>query len=322
MSATAWFHCANINLQGNKPAAIFDGLATNQSANDVGGVIRSLGGDDLPLGLIAQNRANSERPFYLLNEKLELVPSDDKARRGATWQAAAPDPDNIPLKIDGNSVLVVEDGKRYRLPLNPNRADDKPFGEAIGFARRVREVATERDLVNVGGTLYELPARNAGGFAHIRPIASHPFRIHDYASWRGLLLLTGIDPTSDNERVIKSKDGNAAVWAGVIDELWQLGKPVGAGGPWQKTNVKAGVPSDPYLMYGYAGKTLELYSGDFVRITVQIDPSGTGQWHDYESFDIDAKRPAKHTFPTGFNAHWVRLVSDKDGTVTATFTYN
>jgi hypothetical protein len=318
---TAWFHYANQDTRTTEPAAIFNGLATSDKTEDVGGVIRSLGGDDLPLGLITQNRDNDDRPFYLLNDKLELVPSDDKERRGATWQAAAPAPDAIPLKKDGNSILVVEDGKRYRLPLNPNRAEDKPFGEKIGFARRVREVATERDLVNIGGTFYELPARNAGGFAHIRPIASHPYRIHDYASWRGLLLLTGVDPASDNERIIKSADGKAAVWAGVIDELWQLGKPVGEGGPWYETAVKANEPSDPYLMYGYDKCSLRVKTDQEAVITIQVDPSGTGQWHDMGSMVASPDEVRQFKFYPGFNTHWVRLVSDSDATITATFIY-
>lgn len=317
---TAWFSYANEDNRSSVPAAIFNGLATSDSSNDLGGVIRSLGGDDLPLGLIAQNRASDDRPFYLLNDKLELIPSEDKARRGATWQAAAPNPEDIPLKLDGNSILVVEDGKRYRLPLNPKRAEDKPFGEKIGFARRVREVATERDLVNIGGTFYELPARNAGGFAHIRPIASHPFRIHDFCSWRGLLLLTGVDPTSDNPRIIKSTDGKAAVWAGVIDELWQLGKPIGIGGPWHETKVEAGEYSDPYLMYGYDQCALEITASQNTSITIQIDPTGTGQWHDYTTIDIQNNK-AQIDFPQGFSAHWVRLVSDADATITATLIY-
>lgn len=320
MGVTTWFHYAQTDERTTEPAAIFNGLATIERDNEIGGVIRSLGGDDLPLGLIAQNRANNDRPFYLLNDKLELVPSDDKARRGATWKAAAPELDTIPLKIDGNSILVIEDGQRYRLPLNPNRADDKPFGEAIGFARRVREVATERDLVNIGGTFFELPARNAGGFAHIRPIASHPFRIHDYASWRGLLLLTGVDPTSKNERIIKSDDGKAAVWAGVIDDLWQLGKPVGVGGPWHETQVKADEPSDPYLMYGYDQCALQVTASQNTSITIQIDPTGTGQWHDYTTIDTKNNK-AQIDFPHGFSAHWVRLVSGTDATITATLIY-
>jgi hypothetical protein len=320
-AVTAWFHYATDDPRGNEPAAIFDGLAKADTDGDVGGVMRSLGGGDLPLGLIGQNRANEDRPFYLLNERLELVPSNDGKRRGATWKAGAPDPDAIPLKRDGNSILVEEDGKRYRLPLSPAHAEDRPFGETIGYARRVREIATERDLMNVAGTVYELPARNAGGFQHIRPVASHPLRVHDFCSWRGLLLMTGVDPEIDNDRIVKSADGKAAVWAGVSDELWQLGKPRGEGGPWTKTAVKVGKPSDPYLMYGYDKKKLIVTSNKKAEITIQLDPTGTGKWFTMGSLIASPDEARTFNFYPGLNAHWVRLVSSSDATISATFIY-
>lgn len=320
--ATAWLHFANHDDRSMTPDEMFTGLATTEMDQELGGVMRSLGGDDVPLGLIVQNRDNTDRPFYLLNKQLELVRSEDKQRRGATWKAAAPNPDSIPLKIEAHSVLIQEDGKRFRLPLNPNRADDKPFGEAIGFARRVREVATERDMVNVGGTFYELPARNAGGFSHIRPIASHPLRLHDFCSWRGLILLTGVDAEdAESDRIIRSADGKAAVWAGVIDDLWKLGKPVGVGGPWFQTTVKADEPSDPYLMYGYKHKSLTLRTDVQAVVNIEVDPSGTGHWHHYAQLDVYPGKTKDHQFFKEFNAHWVRLVSDTDATITATFIY-
>ena len=318
---TAWFSYASDDARTSEPAALFKGLAAVQSSDDVGGVMRSLGGDDLPLGLIAVNRGNENRPFYLLYKDLQLLPSEDPALRSQTWQAAAPHPDVIPLKRDGQSVLVEEDDRRYRLPIAPHFADDKAFTSPIGHARRVREVATERDLVNVAGTFYELPARNAGGFQHIRPVASHPYRIHDFCSWRGLILLTGIDPDAQGERIIRSGDGKAAVWAGVIDELWQLGKPVGIGGPWADTKVKADQPSDPYLMYGYDRKKLHVKTDTPAEITIEVDPSGTGHWHTMGSLIASPDEVRQFNFYPGFNAHWVRLISNADATVTTTFIY-
>jgi len=44
--------------------------------------------------------------------------------------------------------------------------------------------------------------------------------------------MAGLNEQS-NDRVIRSDDGKAAVWAGVIDDLWKLGKPHGSGGPWK-----------------------------------------------------------------------------------------
>lgn len=57
-------------------------------------------------------------------------------------------------------------------------------------------------------------------------MASHNFRINDYASYRGMLIMTGInsEDVKNNPHVIVSKDGKAAVWAGVIDDLWKMGK--------------------------------------------------------------------------------------------------
>ncbi|MFK7790056.1 MAG: hypothetical protein AB8C95_11275, partial [Phycisphaeraceae bacterium] len=320
-SVTAWFSYANQDIRNSKPAEIFAGLATSESNNQLGGLMRSLAGDDVPLGLITINGQDEAQPFYTLNEKLELVPSNDQKRSGATKRAAAPDPQSIPLKRDGNSILVIEDGKRYRLPIAPQASKDIASTSKLGHARRVREVATERDMVNIGGTFYELPARNAGGFAHVRPIASHPFRIHDFCSWRGLLLLTGVDPASDNPRIIKSADGKAAVWAGVVDELWQLGKPVGTGGPWFETQVKADEPSDPYLMYGYDKKRLQIVTDKPAEVFIQFDPSGTGTWHTLGSMITSPDETREFKFWPGVNSHWVRLVSDTDATMTATFMY-
>jgi hypothetical protein len=319
---TAWFSYADDDPRGTEPAAIFDGLATAESTHLLGGVMRGLGSSRRTLGLIAQNNETAERPFYELGTELTFTPDTDPGIRGQVWQAGAPDPAAIPCRVEGNSVLVEEDGRRWRLPINPGHAGDVSFGEAIGHARVVREVATERDMLNVAGTFYELPARNAGGFAHVRPIASHPFRIHDFCSYRGLILLTGVDADAEGERIYRNADGSAAVWAGVVDEFWQMGKPVGVGGPWHDTQVQAGVASDPYLMYGYADKRLALTCETDCAVRVQVDPSGTGDWHTYATLECPAGETVEHTFPAGFNAHWVRLVSDTDTAATALFEYN
>src|SRR5690606_19164427 len=109
--------------------------------------------------------------------------------------------------------------------------------------RTDREVCTERDLFNCGGLFYELPARNAGGFSKIRPITAHQRKLHDYCSWRGLMIISGIETAAvDNRHLIRSDDGQVAVWVGTIDDLWRFGKPRGTGGPWKHTPVKSHQP--------------------------------------------------------------------------------
>jgi hypothetical protein len=190
----------------------------------------------------------------------------------------------------------------------------------LHHARVCREVATERDLFNFGGTFYELPARNAQGFAKIRPIATHNLKIHDYASHFGLLFLTGLNG-KEGARIIKSADGKLALWAGVIDDLWQLGKPRGTGGVWKNSMVQAGEPSLPYLMTGYDRKSVTISTQDDSDITLEIDVDGTGLWVPYKTFSIQADVPAEHEFPEGFSAYWIRAVSSVDTTATVTFRY-
>src|SRR5690606_7442755 len=108
------------------------------------------------------------------------------------------------------------------------------------------------------GTFYELPANNAGGFRKLRPVCTHDRFIHDFCTWRGLLVLTGLQSqlTADDPHVIQSADGKAAVWLGSVDDLWKFGKPRGVGGPWTKTAIHPGDVSDPYLLTGFDQKIL------------------------------------------------------------------
>ncbi|MCP4854140.1 MAG: discoidin domain-containing protein [Fuerstiella sp.] len=207
-----------------------------------------------------------------------------------------------------------------------------PFGEKLDIAptssdstfrtaRICREVATERDLLNLHGTFYELPARNAKGLAKIRPVATHNLAIHDFCSHNGLLFCTGINPDVKSDHIIRSADGTAAVWAGVVDDLWKLGKPRGSGGPWHNTAVKPNDSSDPFLMTGYDQKQVTIWSDDQTTIHLEVDVDGTGLWGPYQSFILDAEESIEHTFPAGFSAYWVRAVSDAESNVTVTFQY-
>ena len=191
--------------------------------------------------------------------------------------------------------------------------------------RLSREVATERDLFNCHGTFYELPAENADGFAKIRPVASHPYRIHDYASYRGLLVMTGVNPEEGdiNPHIIVSEDKKAAVWVGAIDDLWRLGKPVGRGGPWKNSMVKSGQASDPYLIGFYDKKEMSL-SHDLeeeVSFIVEMEPLGNGGWMKYMEISVPAGEVYKYTFPENFHARWIRFKAGKDCKATAWLVY-
>ncbi|OFX43221.1 MAG: hypothetical protein A2X05_05665 [Bacteroidetes bacterium GWE2_41_25] len=176
------------------------------------------------------------------------------------------------------------------------------------------------------GTFYELPAENADGFSKIRPVSSHSFRINDYASYRGMLIMTGIDTekADGNAHTIVSDDRKAAVWAGVIDDLWKLGKPVDRGGPWKNSEVKAGEPSDPYLIGFYDRKKLQLShnSKNRVTFTIETDPTGQGLWMEFKKVSVEPQKTFEYEFPENFSSRWIRFRSDKYCKVTAWLEYN
>ncbi len=84
-----------------------------------------------------------------------------------------------------------------------------------------REIATERDLLYVGGVFYEVPAENAGGFSALRPIALADAPVTSLECRRGLMYL--------NDTPM------------VIDDLWRNGTAARAYWLWEKWNGRSGV---------------------------------------------------------------------------------
>ncbi len=321
---TVSFNYTSPDIRSAFSNPIYKGLTTVDKTTTIGGLLYGLGDNRRALGLLA-NVANdgktSEIGYYEMGDKLELVRKDD-AKTADRIRSKFAIPQQV-ISIEESSVLVVDDlGRRWRLPLG-----NKTYKQLTdqGELRICREVATERDLFSCMGTFYELPAENADGYAKIRPVSTHNYRINDYASYRGMLVLTGVTPEEgkDNPHIIISDDGKAAVWVGVIDDLWTLGKPVGQGGPWKNADVKANVASDPYLIAFYDKKELSLshQSDKNVVITVEVDPTGNGDWMKYASYMIKPGEKFVHQLPESFQARWIRFVSDKDTKATAWLEY-
>lgn len=305
------------------PSAKFAGIATAESTAASGGVIRARGENKRNLHFAARTQGGSSGLYTLSSEDgtLTLTPDDNAAELAWLEERAAIPPRDGVISTDAASVIYTDDaGKRFRLPRG-NAAFDRP--NPLGGERLCREVATERDLFNCHGTFFELPAENAGGFSRVRPVATHGLRIVDYCSYRGLLVVSGVDlaKAGDNRHVIRSGDGRTGLWVGAIDDLWELGKPAGSGGPWKDTAVKAGEISDAYLMTGYDGKELTLSADQNTKVAVEVDLTGMGDWVTYREFAIEAGKEEKHVFPEGYQAYWLRCRSGADATATAWLEY-
>ena len=189
---------------------------------------------------------------------------------------------------------------------------------------RIREVETERYMMDCHGMFYELATL---GFYNsiwgVRPISTHLRVVPDFCSYRGMLALGGnqATPTTGNPLSPQAQSG---IWFGKTDDLWQFGKPAGWGGPWRDTDVKAGEASDPYLMFGFDHKVLHLAQTGASRaeFKVEVDILGNGAWQPYERIRVGESGYAYHVFPAGFTAHWVRLVPSAACKATAVFMYS
>ncbi len=321
-SVTVRFACAAPETRGSQPDERFSGLVRRAAEAARGGVLRVRGGGLQTLAVAADRisrEGSSSAGFHHLGADLELQAIDDP-----TAEAWHRDRLGVPaarVTVDAASaVLLDEQGARWRFPL-PHEGWTTPDGAPD--QRLAREVVTERDLLQVAGTFYELPALNAGGVAGVRPIASHPFWIQDFCGYRGLLVLTGIEASAPaSARVRVAPDGGAAVWVGAVDDLWTLGRPRGRGGPWLKTPVAPGSPSDPYLIHGFQRRTLRLsHEAPAARaFTIELDPTGEGGWLPWRRLEVPAGAELEVELPDALCARWLRVSSHEACVATAQVT--
>lgn len=339
--ATAVFRYGRRGGQVAEPG-LFAALADATSYEPwTAAVVRSAAGEDLPLDILATpvagGVAGASGPWRIGMAGDRIAPpqplktADDAAK--LLQDKALPASPTV--EFDAASVILREGKRVFRLPkpLDPRMAAvyEQPF--ASGWPRGLREVVTERALLNAAGTFYVLPRTTSGGAAKMQPVCSHGKKITDFCSWRGLLVLGGVrSAAAGDPRVIGPDDdagesaggpASPAVWVGDIDELWKLPRPTGRGGPWHGTAITAGDASDPYLMAGYDRKRLEVShdAREPLTVTVEVDPAGDGDWLTYATLAVPPGETTRHEFPAGYSAHWVRLTADGPCNATATFTY-
>lgn len=312
VKVSAIFHYRNDDSRSNEAAAMFNGIATAEDKEVTGGVMLARGA-----GFRTLRYVTTESSCYDMGAAFDLKPVNDAAGMKWTSENAA-----IPTGVlthDEASILYVDEKGRWRLPRGTAALD---AAGPLGAERVCREVCTERDLFNAGGTFFELPAENAGGFAKVRPVTTHNRRIKDYASYRGLMVISGLKKDAQGEHIVRSSDGKTALWVGAVDDLWSFGKARGEGGPWKNTKVLAGESSDAYLFTGYDQKHLTLITDTPTRITVEADITGTGTWVTYRSFEVSPGEDVEHDLPASFGAYWLRFTSNTDATVTAWLKYH
>jgi hypothetical protein len=314
--ATAYFHCTTSWFHdGRAGEALFASLAEADDPRAVGGIVRPAKHNrNLQyLARIPEGDGGVREAYFEIDEKMRFhAPASraDEVKRIAAVERE--------FELDAASVVMTENGRRYRLPKGDGVFDRTL---AAGLPRAIRECQSERFLMNVHGTFYERPKDD--GLPQIRPVCTHSKAVMDFCTWRGLLVMSGCRRGARPDgRCFVDEATGAGLWFGMIDELWRLGKPVGRGGPWLETPAEAGVPSDPYLMTGYDRKRLEVThdAREAVVFTIEVDFDHAG-WRRFGELSVGAGERETFEFPQGYSAHWVRLTPSRDCTATAVFTY-
>jgi hypothetical protein len=296
-------------------AALFAGLADVTDTSLCAGLIRPAGHNRNLQFLALSGKGPpdaDEGAYFEVDERLQFV-RPEASRAEEVKKVCKIEPE---FEVDAASAILKFKGQRYRFPKGAAQYD-KPF--AWGWPRTIREVESERYLVNLHGTFYEMPRDE--GLPLLKPVCSHRKQIMDFCTWRGLLVISGTKTGAKPDGQYFG-DGAAGLWFGGVDDLWRLGKPVGQGGPWLRTAVAAGEPSDPYLMTGFDRKSVQLShdaAGEVV-FTLEVDVTHHG-WEKCQEFKVPAGQTVTHVFPEGYSAHWVRVKAGTSCQATALFVY-
>lgn len=222
-------------------------------------------------------------------------------------------------------VFVNGEWKRYRIPKGSRTWDETSCTEWM----RIREVETERALMDCHGLFYEIGMHTYGNqLWAIKPVSAHLRVIPDFCSWRGMLVFGGNQATAmgfgNNDRNPLAGQPQAGLWFGKTDDLWSFGKAVGSGGVWYQTPVNAGEWSDPYLMTGFDKKSVHLChdSNETVDFTIQADFMGNGDFYDFKTISVKPGEYVHYEFPDAYSANWMRFKTGKNCKATAIVHYN
>ena len=99
-----------------------------------------------------------------------------------------------------------------------------------------------------------------------------------------------------------------------------MGKPRGEGGPWLKTAVRPGEPSDPYLMTGFDRKQLTLEASAAATVTLEIDVTGRGTWAKLKDYELKPGKAVTDDL-SAIRAYWLRFISSAACNATARLRY-
>lgn len=184
---------------------------------------------------------------------------------------------------------------------------------------RIRDIAEDKLLMDMHGMFFKFPKDfTASNSAGIEPIGNHIRYIPDFCHWNGQLVLATDEASIQGNPMVGQPQSN--LWFGQFEDLKEWGPRNAAGSIYMNDPVKAGVPSDPFLMNGFPRRVVHLASDKPTTFTLQIDREGNGAFLDYKRIQVDGF--SSHIFPQDLKAQWIRVSAGQDCEATVSFHFS
>ncbi len=125
---------------------------------------------------------------------------------------------------------------------------------------RIREITEGRWMMDMHGMFFDFPKTfSSENTAGLKPIGSHLRYVPDFCDWNGKLVLASDETSIQGNPLAGQPQTN--LWFGSYEDLKSWGPASGYGGPWIEDDVKAHIPSDPFLVAGFDRRVLHLAVG-------------------------------------------------------------
>jgi hypothetical protein len=197
---------------------------------------------------------------------------------------------------------------------------------------RIREIGEDSLLMTMHGTFWKFPKTfSAANTSGIVPRSNYLKVIGDFCRWNDRLVF-GCDDAAKSEFLNKRKvKGEVAgpgksqsnLWFVKPEQLNQLGPALGRGAVWLNDAVKAGEPSDPFLLSGYAkrGVYLRHREAEPVVFHFEIDRQGNGTWDPFLDVKVPAEGAVWQELAADVKGEWIRVRTNRNAAKTTVF-YN
>jgi hypothetical protein len=222
---------------------------------------------------------------------------------------------------DKRSVLLAvrsaSGWSMYRLPKGSYTYD--PVHGWFTEWPRIRAIGTGPLLLNMHGTFFDFPASFSRGNAQgVRPLATHLHYTTDFTEWNGRVVLAG-DDTSILQNLLAARPQSNLRFLDRAQLQTDFGPSAGWGGMWMDDAVKAGEPSDPFLVTGFDRRWLHLAhsAGSDAIVTLELDALGDGTWRELTTVPMPAAGYTSLAVPADAGPGWLRVKANREGIATA-----